>query len=140
MSDLTSLAGSGTGYLSLMVGHIIGPSGCNHGVELHQDCIDYAKERIDAFVQSAPHFDKFDIGFPEFFRGNALCVSPECFHRYDRVYCGAAVPSEHIPFIQQLVKPGGILILPCGDQLVKVRWAASFFYSGKSLSQNDVVY
>ena len=63
-------AGSGTGYLSLMVGHIIGPLGCNHGVEIHSDCIEYAKERIKAFIQTSKHFDKFDIGFPDFFQVN----------------------------------------------------------------------
>uniref|UniRef100_A0A8C7BQQ6 Protein-L-isoaspartate (D-aspartate) O-methyltransferase domain containing 2 n=1 Tax=Neovison vison TaxID=452646 RepID=A0A8C7BQQ6_NEOVI len=49
--------GSGTGYLSSMVGLILGPFGVNHGVELHSDVIEYAKQKLDFFIRTSDSFD-----------------------------------------------------------------------------------
>ncbi|NXQ96418.1 PCMD2 protein, partial [Sagittarius serpentarius] len=49
--------GSGTGYLSSMVGLILGPFGVNHGVELHSDVIEYAKQKLDFFIKTSDSFD-----------------------------------------------------------------------------------
>ncbi|TRY60611.1 hypothetical protein DNTS_007570 [Danionella cerebrum] len=50
--------GSGTGYLSTMVGLIIGPFGVNHGVELHNDVVEYANERLEEFIKNSDSFDR----------------------------------------------------------------------------------
>lgn len=41
--------------------------------------------------------------------------------RYDRVYCGATCPETHEAVIKELVKVGGILVMPYKDHLVKVK-------------------
>ena len=39
---------------------------------------------------------------------------------YDRVYCGAACPSEHENYMKNLIKVGGILVMPLNEQVGNV--------------------
>nr|KAF6330673.1 protein-L-isoaspartate (D-aspartate) O-methyltransferase domain containing 2 [Myotis myotis] len=107
--------GSGTGYLSSMVGLILGPFGVNHGVELHPDVIEYAKQKLDFFIRTSDSFDKFDFCEPSFVPGNCLELSPDC-SQYDRVYCGAGVQKEHEDYMKSLLKVGGILVMPLEEK------------------------
>lgn len=111
--------GSGTGYLSTMAGLIIGPYGMNHGIEYHQDVIDHAEERLEHFIRTCEAFDDFEFCEPMFVRGNCLLLSPTC-RLYDRIYCGAACPAEHENYMKNLMKVGGILVMPLNDQLLQV--------------------
>ncbi|XP_037589830.1 protein-L-isoaspartate O-methyltransferase domain-containing protein 2 isoform X2 [Cebus imitator] len=111
--------GSGTGYLSSMVGLILGPFGVNHGVELHSDVIEYAKQKLDFFIRTSDSFDKFDFCEPSFVIGNCLEISPDC-SQYDRVYCGAGVQKEHEEYMKNLLKVGGILVMPLEEKLTKI--------------------
>ncbi|XP_077191967.1 protein-L-isoaspartate O-methyltransferase domain-containing protein 2 [Paroedura picta] len=111
--------GSGTGYLSSMVGLILGPFGINHGVELHSDVIEYAKQKLDFFIRTSDSFDKFEFCEPSFVSGNCLELSPECT-QYDRVYCGAGVQKEHEDYMKSLLKVGGILVMPLEEKLTKI--------------------
>ncbi|XP_010122127.1 PREDICTED: protein-L-isoaspartate O-methyltransferase domain-containing protein 2 isoform X2 [Chlamydotis macqueenii] len=107
--------GSGTGYLSSMVGLILGPFGVNHGVELHSDVIEYAKQKLDFFIKTSDSFDKFEFCEPSFVIGNCLEISPDCT-QYDRVYCGAGVQKEHEDYMKNLLKVGGILVMPLEEK------------------------
>ncbi|XP_032074335.1 protein-L-isoaspartate O-methyltransferase domain-containing protein 2 [Thamnophis elegans] len=111
--------GSGTGYLSSMVGLILGPFGINHGVELHADVIEYAKQKLDFFIRTSDSFDKFEFCEPSFVSGNCLEISPEC-SQYDRVYCGAGVQKEHEDYMKNLLKVGGVLVMPLEEKLTKI--------------------
>ncbi|MBN3278252.1 PCMD1 protein, partial [Polyodon spathula] len=108
--------GSGTGYLSTMVGLIIGPFGVNHGVELHTDVVEYAREKLDDFIKDGDSFDKFEFCEPSFVVGNCLEISSDC-HQYDRIYCGAGVQKDHENYMKILLKVGGILVMPIEDQV-----------------------
>lgn len=35
-----------------------GPFGVNHGVELHKDVVEYAREKLDDFIKNSDSFDK----------------------------------------------------------------------------------
>ncbi|XP_056594340.1 protein-L-isoaspartate O-methyltransferase domain-containing protein 1 [Triplophysa dalaica] len=111
--------GSGTGYLSTMVGLIIGPFGVNHGVELHKDVVEYAKERLDDFIKNSDSFDRFELCEPHFVVGNCLEISTDS-HQYDRIYCGAGVQKDHENYMKILLKVGGILVMPIEDQLTQI--------------------
>ncbi|XP_011304994.1 uncharacterized protein [Fopius arisanus] len=110
--------GSGTGYLSTMVGLILGRHGINHGIELNKDCMEYAYERLEEFKRKSLALNEFDFCEPVFMHGNFLRVIPH--QQYDRVYCGAACPESHEAFIKQFVKIGGVLVMPYKDHLLRI--------------------
>ncbi|CAH2303260.1 -L-isoaspartate O-methyltransferase domain-containing 2 [Pelobates cultripes] len=124
--------GSGTGYLSTMVGLILGPFGINHGVELHADVIEYAKQKLDQFVRTSDSFDKFDFCEPCFVSGNCLDISLD-FSAYDRVYCGAGVQKEHEEYMKNLLKIGGILVMPIEEKLTKITRTSTSTWDTKKI-------
>ncbi|XP_064242236.1 protein-L-isoaspartate O-methyltransferase domain-containing protein 1 isoform X1 [Passer domesticus] len=141
--------GSGTGYLSTMVGLILGPFGINHGIELHSDVVEYAKEKLESFIKYSDSFDKellvavcelaavqqlahqlrqaggehctarFEFCEPAFVVGNCLEIASDS-HQYDRIYCGAGVQKDHENYMKILLKVGGILVMPIEDQLTQI--------------------
>ncbi|KAF7246389.1 Protein-L-isoaspartate O-methyltransferase domain-containing protein 1, partial [Varanus komodoensis] len=111
--------GSGTGYLSTMVGLILGPFGINHGIELHPDVVEYAKEKLESFIKYSDSFDKFEFCEPAFVVGNCLQIASDS-HQYDRIYCGAGVQKDHENYMKILLKIGGILVMPIEDQLTQI--------------------
>ncbi|XP_034447917.1 protein-L-isoaspartate O-methyltransferase domain-containing protein 2 [Hippoglossus hippoglossus] len=126
--------GSGTGYLSTMVGLILGPFGVNHGIELHADVIEYAYQKLDSFIKTSDSFDKFEFCEPSFVVGNCLEIPPES-RQYDRVYCGAGVQKEHEDYMKNLLKLGGILVMPLEEKLTKItRTGANSWETKKIIS------
>ncbi|CAH1991419.1 unnamed protein product [Acanthoscelides obtectus] len=113
--------GSGTGYLSTMVGLVLGIYGVNHGIEYHADVVQYANRKQDEFKKYSGAIDEFDYCEPKFIQGNCLCLSSDCFMRYDRVYCSAACPEQYEAYMKNLLKVGGILVMPLHDQLLQVK-------------------
>lgn len=114
--------GSGTGYLSSMVGLILGSNGVNHNIEIHEELINYANSKINEFVKNSALFDEFDFCVPKFVHGNCMNLSiPDNTMLYDRIYVGACVNQEQEQFITNLLKIGGILVMPSNDSLVKIK-------------------
>ncbi|GCB72325.1 protein-L-isoaspartate O-methyltransferase domain-containing protein 2-like isoform X1 [Scyliorhinus torazame] len=111
--------GSGTGYLSTMVGLILGPFGVNHGIELHVDVVEYANQKLENFIKTSDSFDKFEFCEPSFVVGNCLEIASDS-HQYDRVYCGAGVQKDHEEYMRNLIKVGGILVMPLEEKLTKI--------------------
>ncbi|GFS10498.1 protein-L-isoaspartate O-methyltransferase domain-containing protein 1-like [Elysia marginata] len=124
--------GSGTGYLNTLVGYAIGPFGINHGIELHADNVTYARQRLEEFIQSAPRFDDLELCEPKFVVGNCLNLSVEN-RLYDRVYCGAACPPDKQEVLQNMIKIGGILITPVGDQLLKIKRLSATEFTSENI-------
>ena len=101
----------------------------NHGVEVHQDVVDYARERLEEFHANCRNYDDFDFCEPVYVVGNCLQLTSSCF-LYDRVYCGASCPPEHENYMKNLISIGGILVMPLNDQVmitIKVMFAFSNF-------------
>ncbi|XP_065209836.1 uncharacterized protein LOC135838158 [Planococcus citri] len=110
--------GSGTGYLSTLAGLILGAYGTNHGIEVHADVVEYAYEKLELFKKTCSGVDVFEFCEPVFVVGNAFNLNQD--RRYDRIYCGAACPEAHQEHIKKFMKVGGILVLPCEDDLLKI--------------------
>ncbi|KAM3961852.1 LOW QUALITY PROTEIN: uncharacterized protein ACR2FA_004176 [Aphomia sociella] len=124
--------GSGTGYLSTLVGLILGSSGISHGVEVRQFVVDYANKKLSQFLENSPALDEFDFCEPKFYVGNGLCLAP-LQTPYDRVYCGAGCPEEYENYFKQLIKIGGILVMPLNDKLVQVQRVSETEWNSRML-------
>ncbi|KAH9363724.1 hypothetical protein HPB48_020458 [Haemaphysalis longicornis] len=107
--------GSGTGYLSTVAGLLLGSHGVNHGVELHEDVVQYARLKVSQFMRSSQALEEHDFCEPRFVVGNCMCIDGTG-RRYDRVYCGASCPPEQAAVLKALLKVGGVLVMPCNDQ------------------------
>ncbi|KAJ3595086.1 hypothetical protein NHX12_004391 [Muraenolepis orangiensis] len=124
--------GSGTGYLSTMVGLIVGPFGVNHGVELHKDVVEYAREKLEDFIKNSDSFDKFEFCEPVFVVGNCLEISADS-HQYDRIYCGAGVQKDHENYMKVLLQIGGVLVMPIEDQLTQITRTGQCTWESKNI-------
>jgi len=123
--------GSGTGYISCIASEILGKNSLNYGVELHDDVIEHCKSSIAKWKTntveerngiSVFHFmdNTADI---QIIKGNGLNIlksKGESIIGFDRIYIGAAVNKEDLANITKLLSPGGILVGPVDDELVKV--------------------
>jgi len=112
--------GSGTGYLSCMAANILGPQAAHVAVEIDARTVQHAQESLEQWQQANPH-----IPLPpmEMIHGNALQIDTkqgEALTGFDRIYIGATLPRRKLERIAQLLKPGGILVGPVDDDLVKV--------------------
>ncbi|ODM94054.1 Protein-L-isoaspartate O-methyltransferase domain-containing protein 1 [Orchesella cincta] len=111
--------GSGTGYFSTMCGLILGKYGVNHGIELYPDVVNYARTKLEEFQGMSSAIDEFEFCPPEFTVGNcldAIAVSK----RYDRIYCGAACPNDYVCNLIEMLKVGGVCVVPVGDSLLQI--------------------
>ncbi|XP_032875607.1 protein-L-isoaspartate O-methyltransferase domain-containing protein 1 isoform X2 [Amblyraja radiata] len=95
------------------------PFGINHGVEIHADVVDYAREKLDNFIKKSDSFDKFEFCEPVFVVGNCIDVLSDNL-QYDRVYCGAGVQKDHENYMKIFLKVGGVLVMPMEDQLTQI--------------------
>ena len=80
--------------------------------------MDYANERLAEFKKTKPSFDEFEFCEPEFMVGNCLLLNSGC-QLYDRVYVGAACPPEHEGYMKNLIKVGGVLVMPLNERVSK---------------------
>lgn len=74
--------GSGTGYFSMLAGYIIKKDGINHGIELHDDLVKFANQRITEFLENGPP-DSKEICTPVLIAGNACRLDSDQM-KYDR--------------------------------------------------------
>ena len=59
---------------------------------------------------------RFEFCEPSFVVGNCLEIPPES-RQYDRVYCGAGVQKDHEDYMKNLLKVGGILVMPLEEKV-----------------------
>lgn len=52
-----------------MVGLILGSSGVNHGIEIHEDVVQYANKKLEIFKRYSGAIDEYDFCEPKFIQG-----------------------------------------------------------------------
>ncbi len=74
--------GSGTGYFSTLAGFILKKEGTNHGIEVYDDLVEFANEKVQCFLEHGPA-DVKEICHPVFIAGNCCRLDTEQT-KYDR--------------------------------------------------------
>jgi len=120
-------AGSGTGYLTCIIASILGHRSVHYCVDVHKDVVDHSRESIARWKEAHQPAQKMQN--IHLIHGNVLQLDPnegECALGFDLIYIGAAISKRDLPRFKSMLKPGGILVGPVEDELVKcVRMQAS---------------
>lgn len=114
-------AGSGSGYLTCLAASIMGPRSSYYCVEIHEDVVEHSTRAIESWKERHPPARA--ISHIDAIHGNALEIDQEegeASLGFDRIYIGAAIGTEHLSQFKKLLKPGGILVGPVEDELIKV--------------------
>eukprot|EP00543_Licmophora_paradoxa_P005520 CAMPEP_0202442050 /NCGR_PEP_ID=MMETSP1360-20130828/1538_1 /ASSEMBLY_ACC=CAM_ASM_000848 /TAXON_ID=515479 /ORGANISM="Licmophora paradoxa, Strain CCMP2313" /LENGTH=473 /DNA_ID=CAMNT_0049057293 /DNA_START=98 /DNA_END=1519 /DNA_ORIENTATION=- len=111
--------GSGTGYVSCVVASILGYTSTNYGIEIQNDAVLHSRDAIDRWKQA------YSGKLPQIqiVHGNALNIlldKGEATVGFDRIYIGAAINRTDLNKVTCMLKPGGIMVGPVGDELVKI--------------------
>lgn len=104
--------GSGTGYLSSIVAHIVGPTGMCYGIELSRPAYEHGILSVKRWKEEN---DDIELPLMEFIHGNGLNIearSGEATHGFDRIYVGAAIERSKLAELASLLRFGGILVCP----------------------------
>eukprot|EP01034_Spumella_vulgaris_P028729 gene28729-35642_t len=147
--------GSGSGYLSCLVSHLIGPTGLCHGIDISAAVVEHSRlccekwtsRLIDRLKSSAvanalngPN-ETLNEQNASMIRDSISFVQGNCFHidaaqsilyaKYDRIYVGAGCPDSHKEFFYNMLTVGGILILPVTEtsRLTKVKRLSEHVFS-----------
>jgi len=107
--------GSGCGHFTTLGGYLVGKSGKAVGLDLREDIIQFARNNVKKLSEETG----LDFSNVEFSVRNCFLPFPEKV-LFDRIHVGACCPESQTQSLFKLLKPGGILVTPLGDKLVKV--------------------
>ena len=101
--------GSGSGWATTLLGHIVGPKGSVRGVEIVPELVMFGQNNLAKYNFSHTHIVQAteEIGLPEYAPYDRILVSAE----------GTLVPEE---LIRQL-KVGGTMVIPVSGAIWKVK-------------------
>eukprot|EP01127_Copromyxa_protea_P013380 TRINITY_DN3591_c0_g1_i7.p1 TRINITY_DN3591_c0_g1~~TRINITY_DN3591_c0_g1_i7.p1 ORF type:complete len:501 (+),score=59.78 TRINITY_DN3591_c0_g1_i7:66-1505(+) len=114
--DIVLDIGSGSGILSAYAAHLTGPTGHVYGVDLHDHIIQFSLDNIKKLAEER-HYDLSNVSFIK--RNCFLPVANPIL--YDRIHVGCCCPETKLQFLYALLKPGGVLVTPYGDELIRAK-------------------
>jgi len=107
--------GSGCGHMTALGGYLVGKTGRADGIDLLPEYKQFAEENIRRLKQVN------GVELPNVHFEVRNCFLPDIEERkYDRIHVGACCPTPRMQVLIDLLKPGGILVTPNEDSLVKV--------------------
>eukprot|EP00035_Acanthoeca_spectabilis_P011425 m.201446 g.201446 ORF g.201446 m.201446 type:complete len:360 (-) comp15345_c0_seq5:82-1161(-) len=107
--------GSGTGYLSTLVSHLMGPEGDNVGVEIRPGNIRFSEAAFQrVFPESSKHTFRL-------FNGNIFNCDATNSMKFSKVYVGAEISESQYQFMRRFLTPHGTLIAPVGNTFKKLQ-------------------
>jgi protein-L-isoaspartate(D-aspartate) O-methyltransferase len=116
--------GSGCGYFTVLAAYLTGPAGLVHGLDLYDHIIEFAQNNVKSFLndeKGASLGKTFD--HVKFFKRN--CFLPTIDNvLYDKIHVGACCPDAKIQELYDILAPGGVLVTPYGDRLIRAEKGA----------------
>ncbi|MFL6091075.1 MAG: protein-L-isoaspartate O-methyltransferase family protein [Aeromicrobium sp.] len=101
--------GSGSGWTTALLAHLVGETGVVIGVEINADLVDFGSANLGAYDQAWASIRRWTPG---------VLGAPEDAP-FDRILVSAEAKSVPQPLADQLVV-GGILVVPVGAHLTRV--------------------
>jgi protein-L-isoaspartate(D-aspartate) O-methyltransferase len=102
--------GSGTGWTSALLGHIVGKAGKVIGLEIRPELVEHSKENLKKYKELP-----VDIRLAD----NETGLYKE--GPYERIIASAAFPSKENAVMELVFQlaPGGVLVAPIGESIIK---------------------
>jgi len=107
--------GSGCGHMTALGAHLVGRAGRADGIDLLPEYKTFAEANLQRLKQQTG----LELANCHFEVRN--CFLPDLEGRkYDRIHVGACCPTPRLDSLIDLLQPGGILVTPNEDALVKI--------------------
>lgn len=111
--------GSGCGHMTALGAHLVGKAGRADGIDLLPEYKQFAEENLKRLKQETG-LEFSNISFEV-----RNCFLPDIEERmYDRIHVGACCPTPRLQSLIDLLKPGGVMVTPNEDALVKITKSA----------------
>ena len=94
--------GSGTGYMASLISHIAGRRAIHVGIELHQELVDHARQKLDGLGHT----------HVQLHCGSCFALDPEASMRFERIYVGAGASQRSAEVLFRMLHVGGIIVGP----------------------------
>jgi len=103
--------GSGCGLMTALGAFLTAPNGFALGIDVLPGAIDLARKNVTALSQKG-------VNLSVSFEKRNVFVPDKEQRKWDRIHVGAACSHKKKYQLYELLKPGGILVMPVGDHLL----------------------
>eukprot|EP01127_Copromyxa_protea_P019627 TRINITY_DN641_c0_g1_i3.p1 TRINITY_DN641_c0_g1~~TRINITY_DN641_c0_g1_i3.p1 ORF type:complete len:354 (+),score=35.29 TRINITY_DN641_c0_g1_i3:400-1461(+) len=104
--------GSGCGLMTALGAYLAGPNGTSHGIDIIPKAVTMSRNSVQNIIAKGVR-----LGTVTFEVRNVFLPDKE-HRKWDRIHVGAACSQKKKFYIYDLLKPGGILVMPVGDNMI----------------------
>ena len=109
--------GSGTGHFSTMAGLLVGESGISLGMDIKQEIVDFANERLEDYIIQTGRFIS-NVSFHK--RNMLLPKSAQDGAKYDRIFVTGGISELFLPTLMEYLEVGGVMIVCVDGNLERI--------------------